>query len=142
MSLAVTRGAFAHLFNRALVFMETNADDLGQTSRRSHLRAPAMRQAGRDALALVAIAAAIFFYRLQVDPAVGTAMDAIDWRFHFVWMHPLIVVALAPLLFHPYIMGGRDLRPRRPRAPRAVPAATDSGRESPEWAATRRQGAA
>ena len=142
MSLAVTRGALAHLFNRALVFTETNADDLGQTSRRSHLLAPAMRQAARDGIVLVAIGAALLIYRLHVDPAVGTAKYAIDWRYHLVWLHPLVVVALAPLIFNPYIVGGRDLRPRRSGKSRSAPAAPRIAAESPEWAAARRQGAA
>jgi hypothetical protein len=141
MSLAVTRGALAHIFNRPLVFAETNADDLGQTSRRSHLLAPAMRQAARDAILLLAIGAALFIYHLSVDPAVGTAKHAIDWRYHFVWLHALVVVALAPLIFHPYIVGGRDLRPRRSRTSRSAAAARIAA-ESPEWAAARRQGAA
>jgi hypothetical protein len=100
-----------------------------------------MRQAARDAIVLLAIGAVLFIYRLHVDPAVGTAKHAIDWRYHFVWLHPLLVVAFAPLIFHPYIVSGRDL-PRRSRTSRASPAAARIAAESPEWAGARRQGAA
>lgn len=146
MSLAVSRGAFAHLFNRALVFGETNADDLGQTSRRTHLMAPAMRQAARDAVMLIGIAAALFAYRMYVDPVDPMAQDWIDWRFHLVWLVPLGVVAFAPWIFHPYIVGGRDLPQRRSRAPQpapaSAPAATRVTVDTSEWAAARRRGAA
>jgi hypothetical protein len=142
MSLAVSRGALAHLFSRALVFAETNADDLGQTSRRSHLLAPAMRQAARDAFALVLIGAALFVYRMYVDPSDSTGKDAMDWRFHLVWLIPLAVVAFSPWIFHPYVVGGRDLPPRRSRASKSAPAATPIPAQSPEWAAARRRGAA
>ncbi len=140
MSLAVSRGAIAHLFSRALVFAETNADDLGQTSRRAHLTAPAMRQAARDALMLTAIAAALFAYRMVIDPSDPAAKNWIDWRFHLVWLIPLAVVAFSPWIFHPYIVGGRDLPPRRSRTPQ--PAAAPLATENPEWAAARRRGAA
>lgn len=141
MSLAVSRGAFAHLFSRALVFAETNADDLGQTSRRKHLMAPAMRQATRDAVVLIAIAAALFAYRMVVDPSDPAEKGWIDWRFHLVWLTPLAVVAFSPWIFHPYIVGGRDL-PQRRRAQQAAPAVAPLAAESPEWAAARRRGAA
>lgn len=148
MSLAVSRGAFAHLFSRALVFAETNADDLGQTSRRTHLTAPAMRQAVRDAVMLLGVAAVLFAYRMYVDPVDPMAKGWIDWRFHLVWLVPLGVVALAPWIFHPYIVGGRDLPQRRSRAPQPtstpapVPAVAPLAADTPEWAAARRRGAA
>jgi hypothetical protein len=142
MSIAVSRGALAHLFSRALVFAETNADDLGQTSRRSHLLAPAMRQAARDAIVLVAIGATLFAYRMYVDPSDSTAKDAMDWRFHLVWLIPLAIVAFSPWIFHPYIVGGRDLPPRRSRTPQSAPAQAPIAAEPPEWAAARRRGAA
>ncbi len=33
----------------------------------------------------------------------------LDWRFHFVWLYPLLLTALAPFIFHPYLIGGPDL---------------------------------
>jgi hypothetical protein len=137
----VSRGALAHLLNRPLVFAETNADDLGQTSRREHLLAPAMRKAMQDAVALVAIGAALFAYRMYVDPTDSTAKDAIDWRFHLVWLMPLFIVAFSPRVFHPYIVGGRDLPVRRSRtSPSSSPATVPT--DATEWAAARRRGAA
>jgi hypothetical protein len=141
-SLAVGRGALAHLFNRPLVFAETNADDLGKVGRRTHLTAAPMRQATRDAVAMVAIAAALFLYRMYIDPTASPGKDAMDWRFHLVWILPLMVVAFSPWIFHPYIVGGRDLPQRRSRtSPSASPVAPTEA-EPPEWAATRRRGAA
>jgi len=122
------------------VFAETNADDLGQISRRTHLLTPAMRNATRDAVVLLAIAAALVGYHMYVDPEAG-AKGAIDFRFHLVWLMPLVVVAFAPWMFHPYIVGGRDL-PRRSRAPKPTAALTHLATQTPEWAAERRQGAA
>lgn len=142
MSLAVTRGALAHLFNLAIVFGETNTDDLGRSSRRSHLLAAPMRQATKDALLLMTIAAALAIWRIYLDPEAYVPTTALDWRYHLVWLAPLAVVAFSPWIFHPYLVTGRDLPQRRPRvvkpaeeAPRLVP-------ESPEWAAARRRGAA
>jgi hypothetical protein len=142
MSIAVSRGALAHLFNRPLVFAETNADDLGQTSRRTHLTAPAMRQATRDAIAMCAIAAALVLYRLFVDPADPTAKGFIDFRFHLVWLVPIAVVAFSPWAFHPYIVGGRDLPTRRARARKPAPAVAHIAADTAEWTAMRRRGAA
>jgi hypothetical protein len=142
MSLAVSRGALAHLFNRPLVFAETNSDNLGQTSRKAHLLSPPMRKAARDAFALIAIAAVLALYRFVVDPADPTAKGAIDFRFHLVWLVPLVIVAVSPWVFHPYIVGGRDLPPRRSRTPKPAPAVAHIPADTPDWAAARRRGAA
>jgi hypothetical protein len=132
----------AHLFNLPLVFAETNADDLGQTSRRTHLLSPAMRQAARDGALMLGICLVLVLYRLYIDPTDPLAKGAIDFRFHFVWLVPLVIVALCPWVFHPYIVGGRDLPPRRSRAPKPATAVAHIGTEAPEWAATGRRGAA
>ncbi len=142
-SIAVCRGAFAHLFNRALVFDATAADDLGQLSRRAHLTAPPMRQAGRDALALIAICGALILWNFYVTPSSAVADGVMDWRFHLVWFVPLAVVALSPWVFHPYIVTGRDLprRPRTPKLPEEAPRIAVAT-PTPEWAAASRRGAA
>ncbi len=111
-------------------------------NRRRHLLAPAMRHAARDAIVLIGLAAALFAYRMVVDPSDPTSTGAIDWRFHLVWLSPLVIVAFSPWIFHPYIVGGRDLPVRRPRASHAAPVAAPIATESPEWAAARRRGAA
>jgi hypothetical protein len=102
----------AHLFNRSLLFSETNADDVGRLSRRAHLTAPSMLRAGRDALALLSLCTVLAGWRIYLDPSFGVGTGDFDWRVHFVWLFPLLVAALAPWIFHPYIVGGRDL-PRR-----------------------------
>lgn len=141
-SLAVTRGVLGHLFSRPIVFAETNADDIGQASRGFHLSVPSMRHAMHDGLALLAISAALAVWRMYLNPAYGVGPGRLDWRFHFVWLYPLLVTAVAPWIFHPYLMGGRDLPRRRSRstvgaggAPVIVPAARD-------WIAAPPQGAA
>jgi hypothetical protein len=142
MSLAVGRGALAHLFNQPLVFAATNADDIGRMARRAHLREEPMRQAARDAIVLLLLAAGLATWRLYFDPVQTVSETAIDWRYHLVWLVPLVVVAIAPWMFHPYIVGGRDLPKRRARpavhddvTPHLAPRTT-------EWAAARRRGAA
>jgi Glycosyl transferase family group 2 len=141
-SLAVTRGALAHLLNRPLVFSETNADDLGRLPRRAHLRSPAMRRTARDGLVLLAVGGALAFWRIHLDPSYGVGTGPFDWRFHFVWLYPLVVTALTPLAFHPYILGGRDL-PRSAQRPRALSrGATRTALKTRKPAASRRQGAA
>ncbi len=141
-SLAVTRGALAHLFNRAIVFGETNADDLGRLSRRSHLLATPMRQATKDAVLLMAVAAALAIWRIYLDPAASDPETAIDWRFHLVWLAPLAVVAFSPWVFHPYLVTGRDLPQRRARASHPASVVAPVAPPPPEWAAARRRGAA
>lgn len=142
-SLAVTRGAFAHLFNRPIVFAATNADDLGRQTRREHIRESSMRHATRDALAMLGICAALAFWRISVYPELSVDPRPIDWRFHLVWMIPLLVTAFAPWIFHPYIVGGRDLPRRRPRTPiRTDPTPQLAPHDSGTWAAPRRRGAA
>ena len=109
-SLAVMSGALAHLFNRPLVFAETSADELGQLSRRAHLRNGAMRQAARDAALLFAIGTVLVawqFYLNSLPLPVGA--EPLDWRYHAVWLYPLVLTAIAPFVFHPYLVGGPDL---------------------------------
>jgi cellulose synthase/poly-beta-1,6-N-acetylglucosamine synthase-like glycosyltransferase len=141
-SLAVMSGALAHLFNRPLVFAETSVDELGQLSRRAHLRNGAMRQAARDAALLFAIGtvlAAWQFYLNSLPLPVGA--EPLDWRYHAVWLYPLVLTAIAPFVFHPYLIGGPDLprwlaqrRERGASHPPVVPKIHN------EQAASRRQG--
>lgn len=142
-SLAVTRGAFAHLFNRPIVFAATNSDDLGRQSRREHIREASMQHATRDAVAMLALCAALAFWRIAVFPELSADPHPIDWRFNLVWMIPLLVTAFAPWIFHPYIVAGRDLPRRRTRAPiRTDPTPQLAPQETRTWAAARRRGAA
>jgi cellulose synthase/poly-beta-1,6-N-acetylglucosamine synthase-like glycosyltransferase len=109
-SLAVMRGALAYLFNRPLVFAETSVDALGQISRGAHLRSGAMKSAARDAVLLFGIGAVlavwqVYLYSLPLP--VGAA--PLDWRYHAVWLYPLALNAVAPFVFHPYLIGGPDL---------------------------------
>jgi hypothetical protein len=140
-SLAVCRGALAHLFSRALVFDATIADDIGQLPRRTHLMTQPMRQAARDALVLFALAGALAVWNVYLGPSNGPVGVAIVWRFHLVWFMPLAVVALSPWVFHPYVITGRDL-PRRLRTARRPEETSHLAPHTPEWAAARRRGAA
>jgi cellulose synthase/poly-beta-1,6-N-acetylglucosamine synthase-like glycosyltransferase len=109
-SLAVTSGALTHLFNRPLVFAETSADALGQLSRRAHLRSGAMRRAARDAALLCAIVAVLVGWRVYLYSLPLPAGDQpLDWRYHALWLCPLVLSAIAPFIFHPYLIGGPDL---------------------------------
>jgi hypothetical protein len=139
-SIAVCRGALAYLFSRPLVFDATAADDIGQLSRRTHLMAAPMRKAGRDALALFGIGAALAVWN-YVYPTGAAGHDPMDWRFHLVWFMPLAVVALSPWIFHPYVVTGRDL-PRRARTAKRSEEPPHVAAPTHEWAATRRRGAA
>jgi hypothetical protein len=120
-SIAITRGAFAYLFSRPLVFAETNADELGRLPRRAHLRDSAFRRAALDGLVLLVLAAVLGYWRIVYDPTYGVGTE-FDWRFHLVWLVPLVVAALTPWIFHPYLVGGADARFRRQS--RAVGAST------------------
>jgi hypothetical protein len=109
-SLAVMRGALAYIFNRPLVFAETSVDELGQLSRLEHLRSGAMKNAARDAaliFALGAVLAAWQFYLNSLPLPAGA--EPLDWRYHAVWLYPLVLTAVAPFVFHPYLIGGPDL---------------------------------
>jgi hypothetical protein len=99
-----------------------------------------MRKAGRDALALLGIAAALAVWN-YLSPTGGPGEDPIDWRFHLVWFVPIAVVALSPWVFHPYVVTGRDL-PRRPRPAKRPEDSSHLAAPTPEWAAARRRGAA
>ena len=109
-SLAVLSGALAHLFNRPIVFGATSMDALGELTRRQHLRSSDMRKAVRDAALLIAICTVLILWQVYLAslPRVpGT--ESMDWRFHAVWIYPLALTAIAPFIFHPYLMGGPDL---------------------------------
>jgi cellulose synthase/poly-beta-1,6-N-acetylglucosamine synthase-like glycosyltransferase len=109
-SLAVLGGALAYIFNRPLVFAATNVDALGELSRGAHLRSPDMRKSTRDAAIIVLLCAVLVTWQVYLRSLPPTAgVPLVDWRFHFVWLYPLLLTALAPFLFHPYLIGGRDL---------------------------------
>jgi hypothetical protein len=140
-SIAITRGALAHLFNRPIVFSATNTDDIGRSSRLAHLHEPSMRSAAHDALALLLLCAGLAFWRLYIDPTYGVGKD-FDWHFHLVWLIPLVVTALCPWVFHPYFVAGPD--PLTPRS-KAVTRAAAASRVAPQSgaeAASGRLGAA
>ena len=102
-----------------------------------------MRHATRDAVAMLLLCAALAFWRIAVFPELSADPRPIDWRFNLVWMIPLLVTAFAPWIFHPYIVGGRDLPRRRTRAPiRTDPTPQLAPHETRTWAAPRRRGAA
>ena len=109
-SVAVLGGALAYIFNRPLVFGATNVDALGELSRIAHLRSPDMRKAARVAAIIFALCAVLVAWQVYLNSLpmpVGAA--PLDWRFHFVWLYPLVLIALAPFIFHPYLIGGPDL---------------------------------
>ena len=139
-SIAITRGALAHLFNRSIVFSATNTDDIGRASRLAHLRDPSMREAARDALTLLSLCAALALWRLYIDPTYGVGKE-FDWRFHLVWLIPLVVAALCPWIFHPYFVTGRDPQPRS-RVPMRAAGASRFTPQSAAQAASGRRGAA
>ncbi len=141
-SVAVTRGALAHLFTRSIVFAATNIDDIGRSSRRAHLRDASMRRAARDAIVLLSLCAALVVWRVYLDPTYGVGPLPIDWRFHLVWVMPLVFAAVSPWVFHPYVVGGRDLPRRRSSSSTRANEAHRIAPQSPEWAATPRRGAA
>ncbi len=141
-SLAVMSGALAHLFNRPLVFAETSVDELGQLSRRAHLRNGAMKNAARNAGVLFVICALLVGWQIYLYslPLPGGA-EPLDWRYQAVWLFPLVLTAIAPFVFHPYLIGGPDLprwlaqrRDRGASPPPLVPAIHN------EQVASRRQG--
>ena len=109
-SLAVMRGALAYLFNRPLVFAETSVDAMGQIPRRAHLRSGAMRESMRYAIVLFATAVVLAIWQVYLY-SLPLPADAkpLDWRFHAVWLYPLVLNAALPFLFHPYLIGGPDL---------------------------------
>jgi hypothetical protein len=109
-SLAVLSGALAHLFNRPIVFSATSVDELGAISRGAHLRSPDIRKSAREAAIIFVICAVLVvwqFYLASLPRPPGT--EALDWRFHAVWIYPLALTAIAPFVFHPYLIGGPDL---------------------------------
>jgi cellulose synthase/poly-beta-1,6-N-acetylglucosamine synthase-like glycosyltransferase len=141
-SLAVLRGALAHLFDRPLVFAETNTDDLGRLKRGAHLRSPGLRTAVREGVLLTCLAAAILAWSAHIGPMLGVIAEPVAWPLHLVWLYPVVIHAPAPLFFHPYLIAGPDLSRgpvrRRPRAggePRSAP-------HTRQRTAERRRGAA
>jgi hypothetical protein len=109
-SVAVMSGALAYLFNRPLVFAETSVDSIGQLSRRAHLRSAGMRKAARDAAVLLAICAALALWQFHLySLPTSLGIEPPDWRYHFVWIYPLLLNAVAPFIFHPYLIGGPDV---------------------------------
>jgi cellulose synthase/poly-beta-1,6-N-acetylglucosamine synthase-like glycosyltransferase len=109
-SVAVLGGALAYIFNRPLVFGATNVDALGELSRGAHLRSPDMRKSARDAAIIFALCAALVGWQVYLSSLPKPANDVpMDWRFHFVWLYPLLLTAVAPFIFHPYLIGGPDL---------------------------------
>jgi cellulose synthase/poly-beta-1,6-N-acetylglucosamine synthase-like glycosyltransferase len=109
-SVAVLSGALAYIFNRPLVFAATNVDSLGELSRRAHLRSPDMRKAARDAAIIFGLCAVLMVWQIFLSSWRGsTGAVHVDWRFNFVWLYPLLLTALAPFIFHPYLIGGPDL---------------------------------
>jgi cellulose synthase/poly-beta-1,6-N-acetylglucosamine synthase-like glycosyltransferase len=140
-SIAITRGALGHLFNRPIVFSATNTDDIGRASRLAHLREPSMRGAARDALVLLSLCAALALWRFYLNPTFYVRIG-FDSRFHLVWLIPLAITALCPWIFHPYFVAGGDLPMRRSRAPMRAAEAPRFEPQSAEQAATGRRGAA
>jgi hypothetical protein len=109
-STAVLSGALAHIFNRPLVFAETSVDSLGQLSRGAHLRSAAMRKSVRAAALLFALCGVLVAWRLYLYTLpLPAGAKPLNWRFHAVWLYPLVLTALAPFIFHPYLVGGPDL---------------------------------
>lgn len=109
-SVAVLSGALAHIFNRPLVFAETSGDALGQLSRSAHLRSAEMRKAARTAallffLCAVLVAWQVYLYSLPLPASA----QPLDWRYHAVWLYPMLWTAVAPFMFNPYLVGGPDL---------------------------------
>jgi cellulose synthase/poly-beta-1,6-N-acetylglucosamine synthase-like glycosyltransferase len=109
-SVAVMSGALAYLFNRPLVFAETSADAIGQLSRGAHLRSGALRKAARDAALLFATCAVLAAWQIHLySLPLAPGAESPDWRYHFVWVYPLLLNAIAPFIFHPYLVGGPDV---------------------------------
>jgi hypothetical protein len=109
-SLAVLSGALAHLFNRPIVFGATSMDSLGELSRGQHLRSADMRKALRDAAMLFAVCIVLIFWQMYLASLPRPpGIESVDWRLHAVWIYPLALTAIAPFIFHPYLMGGPDL---------------------------------
>ena len=95
----VMRGALAYLFNRPLVFAETSADELGQLPRFAHLRNGAMKDAARDALLMFALAGALGAWQVYLNSLpLGPGNEPLDWRYHAVWIYPLLLTAVAPFV--------------------------------------------
>jgi cellulose synthase/poly-beta-1,6-N-acetylglucosamine synthase-like glycosyltransferase len=109
-SIAVLSGALAHIFNRPLVFAETSADTLGQLSRNAHLRSGAMPKAAREAALLFALCAVLVAWQVYLySLPLPAGAQPLDWRYHAVWLYPLVLTAVAPFVFNPYLVGGPDL---------------------------------
>ena len=57
------------------------------------------------ALCAVLVAWQVYLYSLPLP--VGA--KSLDWRYQAVWLYPLVLTAIAPFIFHPYLVGGPDL---------------------------------
>jgi hypothetical protein len=92
-----------------------------------------MRKAMRDAMLLFflcAVLAAWQFYLYSLPLPAGA--KPLDWRYHLVWVYPLVLTALAPFIFHPYLVGGPDL-PRWLVQRRRLGASRSPNASSGEW---------
>jgi|GEM_PF-1381206 len=141
-SLAVMKGALSYLFNRPLVFAETSVDELGQLSRLAHLRSDALKSAARDAALLLGIGALLAIWQVYLNSLpLPPDAEPLDWRYHAVWLSPLVLTAVTPFIFHPYLIGGPDVprrfARRRERFANASPAEPNLHERD---AASRRQG--
>ena len=140
-SVAVLGGALAYIFNRPLVFGATNVDALGELSRIAHLRSPDMRKAVRVAAIIFALCAVLVAWQVYLNSLpMPVGAIPLDWRFHAVWIYPLVLTAVAPFIFNPYLVGGPDLprwlARRRRRGASHLPGAPIIHEET----ASRRQG--
>jgi cellulose synthase/poly-beta-1,6-N-acetylglucosamine synthase-like glycosyltransferase len=140
-SIAVMSGGLAHLFNRPLVFAETSIDALGQLSRRAHLRSGAMRKAARDAALLFVLCAALVAWQVYLySLPLPVGAKPLDWRYQAVWLYPLALSAVAPFIFHPYLVGGPDLPRWLARRRRRGASHSPSVPKIHEQTASRREG--
>ena len=113
-SLAVMRGALAHLFNRPLVFAETNADDLGPAlaARPSAQRRRCDRRRGTQRCCSPSAGAGGLAVLSQLV-AAARGRRPLDWRSHARVALPAgRRPPFAPFVFHPYLVGGPDLPQR------------------------------
>jgi hypothetical protein len=93
-----------------MVFGATSVDALGELPRSAHLRSADMRKAARDAAWLIALCVLLVawqFYLYSLPLPYGDL--PVNWRYHAVWLLPLLLTAISPFIFHPYLMGGPDL---------------------------------
>jgi hypothetical protein len=69
-----------------------------------------MRKAARDAALLFALCALLIAWQVYLySLPLPVGATPLDWRFQAVWLYPLVLTAVAPFIFHPYLIGGPDL---------------------------------